>query len=243
MPTFGGYSPYPRRFGGGGKPRLQRIHESLNAQRGTAYDAQNSQTFVWVENMAIARAISAAWSTNQRLANQADPLRMTDHLARWEKILQIPVPPDATDADRRAEVFERLSRIGKASLHARIYFEASRVLGDFFAAVEYIDPSIAVVHVPDASYPWGTVVPGVPWYSTVAHVLIKVNQPAGYTLADFWAAVGRLAPVMDHLLPIEVTWDFYVCPSVGVHVNVPGGPSCAGFYLDEPDLDLEVFDV
>lgn len=239
---FGGYHPYPRRFGGG-RTRLETIHESINASRGTAYSKDRSSV-VWVENMAIARALAAAWSTNQRLANQTDPRRMTDMLGRWERILAIPVPASATEADRRAEVLARFERIGKASVHSRIYSECVRVLGSFFVAVEYIDIANANVVSPDASYPWGHQAPApYVWYSTVAHILIKMTQPAGYTDADFWAKAAAITPVMDDLLPVEVTWDWYRCPRVGAGIEVVGGPSCAGWYLDEPNLDILVFDV
>lgn len=242
MPGFGGYSPYPRRFGGGGKPRLQVIHEGLNAQRGTAY-SQDRESTVWLENHAIARAISAEWGTAQRLANQTDPYRMTDMLSRWERILAIPVPADATEAERRAEVAARMARAGKDVNHAHIYTELTRVLGDFFYAIEYIDIANAVVHVPDGTYPWGTVAAGAPWYSTVAHVLVRMQQPEGYTAAEYWERRGAAATILDAMLPVWVSYDLYREAVEGTSYDVSGGPSAAGFFLDEPNLDLLVFGV
>lgn len=87
---------------------------------------------------------------------------------------------------------------------------------------------------------WSMPNPRAPWMSTVAHVDVLVNPTAlpGYVNADgtvngkFWAAVNRMNPVLDLLLPADVTFDWYVYSSHGA----------MGFYLDEQNLDVEVFD-
>ena len=60
MPATGGLDPGPEQYGGGinntDAPLLQRVFESIAAQRGSAYD-QTLKTSVGVENLAIARAI------------------------------------------------------------------------------------------------------------------------------------------------------------------------------------------
>lgn len=241
---YGGYSPYPRRFGGG-RPRLRIIHDALNAARGTAIDASNPDTVAWVENMAHARAICFdGYGTNDRLALQWDPDRMTDMLPRWERILKIVPSPTATDAERRRVVKRRWQRfIEAAALHSQIVSRLQAELPDVFVAVEYISIDNAVVHVPDASYPWGTVVAGFPWYSTVAHVLVLLQKPEGYKESDFYAAASKLGPVLDPLLPAWCTWDWYRKPSAGPSISVDGGPSQGGIYLDnDANLDNNVFD-
>lgn len=241
---FGGFAPYPRRFGGG-KPRLQIVHESLNAQRGTALDASNPDTIVWLENHAIARALTFdGWGTNERLALQWDPRRTTDLLPRWEKIFAIAVPPRATEYERRTELVRRWRRFGDVANHAKLTAVLADRLGDFFVAVEYISPSKAVIHVPDGSYPWGTVVAGIPWYSTVAHVLVLLQKPPGATEADFYAAAALVGPALDPFLAAWDTFDWYRAPAAGAPITVPGGPSQAGFYLDNAsNLDNAVFDI
>lgn len=239
MPGFGGYSYFPRRCGGG-KPRVQTIHEGLNAQRGTAYSKEQTAV-VSLENHAVAREIDAAWGTAQRLANQSNPARMTDMLPRWERILTIPADPEATDPERRAEVEARLARIGQDVNHAHVYSEALRVLGDFFVAVEYISLSLAVITVPDGTYPFGSVVAGAPWSSTVAHVLVRMVIPSGHLDTEYWALLGKLRTTLDAILPVYVTFAGYRAPVVGTPINVAGGPSAGGWYLDEPNLDILVF--
>lgn len=240
---FGGYHPYPRRFAGG-KPQLQVIHESLNAQRGTAYDATNSETVVWVENMAIARAITFdGWGANARLANQRDPARMTDMLPRWERIFKIVPSPSASDAERRLAVQRRFERFGKTSNHARLTTVLSDELGDFFVAVEYISLANAVVNVASGSYPWGTPNPLVPWSSTTAHILVLLQKPAGASEGQFYEAAGKVALLLDPALPAWATFDWYRAPE-STPIDISGGPSMAGFYLDdEHNLDNNVFDV
>lgn len=241
---YGGYFPYPRRFGGG-KPTLQVVHESLNAARGSAVDASNSSTVAWVENMAYARAITFdGYGMNERVSLQWDPDRMTSFLPRWEKIFGIAVPSAATESERRVEVKKRRKRFAEAtSFHSRLVTRLSAELGSVFVAVEYIDVSNAVVHVPDPSYPFGTVADGVPWYSTVARILVLLQKPQSYSEADFYKAAGKVFPATDGLIPAWATIDWYRAPEGYPAVSVSGGPSQAGFYLDaEHNLDNSVFD-
>lgn len=243
MPAFGGYSPFPLRFGGG-VPRLKLIHESLNAQSGTAFDTTDRTKLVWLENMAIARGINACWSQNQRLANQAIPSRMTDMLSRWEAILDIVPPQGAEESERRAEVALRFARVGKAALYPRIYTLPSQELPGYFVAIEFIDLSIAHVTKPTGAYPWsGTISTAFPWTSTVAHVLVLLTTPTGGPEKEFYEMAGRCMDLLDAELPAWCTFDWYRAPEVGAPIAVSGGPSAAGWYLDERNLDNSVFDV
>lgn len=245
--SFGGYHPYPRRFGGGryeGKPLLEVVHQSLNAARGAAFDTDSDTSIAAVETMAWARALAYdGWELNARLGHQWDARRTTDMLPRWERIFKIRPRPDATERERRDELVLRWERFGGVSNHARLTTALSEVLGDYFVAVEYISLANAVVHAPDATYPWGTVVSGVPWYSTVAHILVRLQKPTGATEAQFYEAAGKVVTTLDPIISAFVTFDWYRAPDTGASVNVSGGPSAGGFYLDdEHNLDNNVFD-
>jgi hypothetical protein len=243
--TFGGLAPFPRRFGGG-KPRLQFILESLNAQRGTGYDVHPSSN-IYAENMALARAIDGGWAVNGRLANVLDGYR-TALIERWEKILGIPIVASDPDYVRRARIAERQARFGRQAIASTIISALQTAMGGAYVAVEFISIDNAVVHVPDATYPWGDVADGSPWYSTTAHVLIRTQKPAGWSEADFLSAVGNVHEILDPLVPAWVTYDWY--RQDGTPINVSGGPSAAGFYLADANnlstspqnLDYEVFD-
>jgi len=244
--SFGGHHPYPRRFGGG-RPRLRIIHDALNAARGTSLDASSSNTVAWVENMAYARAICFdGFGTNDRLSLQWDPDRMTGvMLERWEQVLKLTPAPTAPEATRREVVRKKWERFIHASaLHSRVLTLLTEALGEVFVAIEYIDIDNAVVHVPDPSYPWGTVADGAPWSSTVAHVLVLLEKPEGYSEGDFYEAAAKVHPLLDGLLPAWTTIDWYRGSEEHPWINVSGGPSRAGFYLDDPhNLDNEVFDI
>jgi hypothetical protein len=246
--SYGGYHPYPRRFGGqrhDGKPLLQVVHESLNAQRGAAFDTDDGTSVAAIENMAYARAITYdGWELNRRLGMQWDARRVTDTLPRWEAIFKIRPAPGASERERREVLASRWARFGGVTNHSRLVTELSTALGDYFVAVEYISLANAVVHVPDGTYPWGTVAPGVPWYSTVAHLLVRLQKPTGATEAQFYEAAGKVVTILDPIVSSFVTFDWYRAPEGYAAINVVGGPSAGGFYFDaEHNLDNNVFDV
>jgi hypothetical protein len=243
---YGGYHPYPRRFGGNkydGKPLVEVLHESLNAQRGAAFDNDSATSISSAETEAWARALAYdGWETNERMSLQWDPRRVTDMLPRWEQIFKIRPLPGSSEVSRRAELSRRWARFGFTSHHAYMETELQSRLGDFFVGIEYTSPSVATVISPDASYPWGVQVDGVPWSSTVGHILVRLQKPAGASEAAFYEAAGKVFPTLDPILNAFVTFDWYRTPLVPI--SVVGGPSAAGFYLDEdPNLDNSVFDV
>lgn len=247
---YGGFHPYPRRFGGNrysGKPLTEVVYESLSASRGDAYDTEDGTTIVAIENKAYARAlVYDGWEVNARLALQWDPWRITDMLPRWEKVFAIFVPPGASDYARRKEVAKRWGRFGQVSNHARMKTVLADELGAFFVDLEYISVANAVVHVPDNTYPWGTVVPGITWYSTVSHYLVRLQKPVGAIENEFYDAASKVTGILDPIANAFATFDWYRAPTDPGHapINVTGGPSAAGIYLDEDaNLDNHVFDV
>lgn len=239
---LGGFHPFPKRYGGG-RPLLKVLHDSLNAARGTAIDANDSTSIAWVENMAYARAIAIdGHGTTERLGNQRDPARMTDFIPRWEGIFKIVPSPTATDQERRAEIRVRFRRFLDASaIHYRVESALRTALGSYFSAIEYISYANAVIHVPDTSYPWGTVASGYPWTSTTAHMLVLLVKPDGASEGDFYTAAGKVPPILDALLPAWMTFNWYRRPTDAPPITVSGGPSQGGFYLDSlANLDNNV---
>lgn len=248
MPAYGGLSPYPRRCGGG-TPRLKIILESVQTSLGTAYSTDSS-ALIAARNNAIARMISAAWGTNERLGNIADPYRMHPSLIpRWERIMAI-VPPDgATESGRRDAINLRVVAIGKNPDRQRIYDESTDVLGAAFVDLYYIPNAYAVIHVPDTSYPFGSVVENPygtfgasnPWYSTTAHFLVLTAKPAAMTEGDYHDLLATWTRRMDPIVPTWATFDWYRAPETGAAIAVPDGPSMTGMYLDERNLNNSVF--
>lgn len=227
---------------GGGTPRVRLIFQALAAARGTALNASDPSTAASVETLAVARQISAAWDTNDRLALQWDARRMSPAmLTRWEKIYAITPDPADDLVTRRARLAKAQARVGRAAILTALSADLQEALGAVFIALEFISPDNAVITVPDVSYPFGLVVPGSPWSSTASSILVRVEQPAGYSAGDFYEAVGRIANVLEPAIPSWVTWHWYRAPEFGAPINVVGGPSAAGFYLDERNLNNSVF--
>lgn len=227
---------------GGGRPRARVIVDALNKGRGTGLDTENWSSTVYGENVVAARAISAAWSTNQRLANIWDSRRITGNvIARWEKIRAVSPNHGDSDAARRARLLAIEALAGINPTHAVLTSLLSAALGDVFVALEYISIANALILVPDGSYPFG-VVGSVPWASTVAHLLVRTQAPAGMTEGQFYEAAGAVVATLDPVVPAWVTIDWYRPGPISVGVS--GGPSAGGFYLDdEHNLDNEAFDV
>lgn len=240
MPFTGGFSCGPERYGGGeansSKPLLQIVFESLAAQRGSAYD-QTVSSIVGIELMAQARAITFdGYGTNQRLANQFNPQKMTADglLPRWERIFNVPPLPGDTEPVRRSRVAAAFARVGMANVHQAIVDALTAVMPALFSGtILYQGPNTATSIWPGAANNTTT----VPWYSTIDHISIQLSVPAAYqgvtggVNALWWAAVGAGNNALDVLLPAWITWSFFILSSHGT----------ACFYLDEPDLDLSVF--
>lgn len=239
MPKLGGYSPFPLRMGGG-RPRVEVLTNALAADRGDGFDGQNRETISYVIDHAAARALSAAWGTNQRLAQIWDPLRMGEaEVKRWERILALRPAPSDTLVARREVLAEVFARFGQSALQGDLEAQLVAACGDAFVAIEYTSYANAVIKVPDGTYPWGSV-GSVPWSSSVAHVLVRMQLPTGWTEGEFRAVRGEANKILENTLP---AWTTFFCYRPGeVSTPVAGGASAAGFYLDEArNLDNQVF--
>jgi hypothetical protein len=230
MPFYGGSNPFPRRYGGS-PTTLQRVVESVAGARGSAY-ATAANTPVGVENMAIARAITFdGYGANQRLANQFLPTKVTAQtgmLQRWERIFGLSPAPTDTEPVRRARLAAKWLTIGTNGGAQPIRDALTMALGPVFVGL--VNTSLAQAL---AYWPGGTPSTSMPWSSTVAHVLVQVQQPATYSSRQFFDAVAGIGPIMDTLLPAWATWDWFEKDSAG---NI-------GFLLDDAmNLDFEVFD-
>jgi len=240
---FGGLRSSPWRFGGG-QTQLEILLISLNNAMGTAYTTDQTSV-VYLRNLAMAKVIRQMLSSNQRLANQGDPNKLSTLLSRWEKIMALPINPDLSDTERRLRVSKLIARFGAVETYQYVTDTLTRELGPVFVSLEFIDVSLALIGVPDGSYPYGSVFPGNPWFSTVDHILIRLQKPAGYNEAQFYEAAGKVGLILDPILPVWNTFDWYRAPEPGPPIDMsPEGPTAAGFYLDqEHNLDNNILDV
>jgi hypothetical protein len=219
---------------------MQRLVESLESGRGSAY-AVDTTGSVYVENNAIARVIDRdMFGVGERLANQFIPATMTADglLPRWEFIFGItPLPTDTANV-RSARVASHWATIGVLNSLQPIQDAITAALGTVFVAILHIDPGMTgsvqywPAGVTTQTGTNGVPIPAPPWFTNSAHIAIQVTQPAGYTNAQFYAAVGLIQPIVELQLPAWATWSWFRNNSVGVK----------GFRLDDPhNLDNEAF--
>lgn len=240
MPFFGGLSSSPLRFGGG-TPALKIILESINAQMGSGYNTDHT-SIVYVRNLALAKGVRSAWSLNRRLANQGFPMRLTTLLERTERMYGLPIDPSLNNNQRRQRIEDIENRRGESADFQFVNDGMDRIMGPVFGALEFITLADAVVHSPDGTYPWGTVVEGYPWYSTLDHLLVYTIKPSGWNEGQYRKVVGDANAFLDAVLPAWMTWTVYHVAEGHAGTSVNGAPSHGGFFLDTPNaLDYNVF--
>jgi hypothetical protein len=232
VPETGGLVPGWQRSGGG-TPTLQRVIESFASQLGSSYDTTTG--IVGAQANAFARAICYdGWFLNERLANQWDALRMTDFVARWEKIYALTPSPTDSLTVRRQRIAVAQARTGYGNFQA-VNDALSALLGPLYVTIINTASGSASVFTP-AGWPVGSVDPTgqLDWYSTVAYLAIQVQQPSNWTDSDFYPALGAANVLLDGILPAWVTWSF-------IRRDVSGSTR-VGFWLDEgKNLDNEAF--
>lgn len=228
----GAYNPHPMQFGAQAQKIIEQFQQSLADAQGTALATENG-TVAWVENHAMARVLAEMANAAQRLANQWDPLKTTDFLSRWEKILGIVPAPEASQAERRMILALKFSLIGEPPTLQVVYDFLTDLLGDFFVGLIATPSSQA-----DGSVPGGVIIPGGvtlqdgDWRSSVAYIAIQTNKPAGIDDIIFYSAVAQIYQYLNYLLPGWATFDWFL-----------DGPNGPGFYLDEDNnLDNQRFD-
>lgn len=175
--TFGGFAPFPRRFGGGPR-RLEILTAALNYARGKAYDASTWSSTVSVEDRAIARAVNVGWETNDRAACQFDPNRMGEMLPRWERIFQAPPLSSDSPVQRRARIAFKWAAFTKSPVYQQIYDDLTTLMGSVF---------VGLVHTPSAS--GQAVYPGNNSASSVSG-FTGLSGGTGYGSPPTWTAIG-----------------------------------------------------
>jgi len=202
--------PYPRKFGGG-KSDTQIIFEGLAADRGTAYDATNPDTYVFAETLAYAKAIAGAWATNSRLGRLWDANRMPlVAVERWEKILSLVPKSTDTEPARRERIRLVMARFGQPAIYGMLRDQLESACGDAFVELEHVALADASIHVPDGTYGFGTVQSGRPWSSTVAHIKVQLQWPTGWTQGQVQESAKQVSLILDAELPAWCTYEWYI---------------------------------
>ncbi len=197
MPTFGGFTPFPLRFGGA-KSRVQILTNAYNDARGTAYDTSTTSP-VWVENNAIARATSDVWDVNELLGNQFQPRRMSSLLSRWEAIYGIVPTPGSSRSTRRAAVQEVFSRVGFVPTYQGVVDRLNALLSPVTFTLVHNAPADAgvIANWPGGYYVTsiGTTPPAVTMAGTVTtDTRVDIRVPTGGTRGTAVFSYALLSP-------------------------------------------------
>jgi hypothetical protein len=173
---IGGYGQIPFQVGQG-LPILQIEHEALLDAYAPGWSKQED-TAHYAETFAHARIITTIWMINERIKNQAIPMRMLEALPEWEKILKLRPKLSDDEITRRSRVAAKLRGIVGNTL-GDLSDVARAIFGSKF--VQLVTPSLINI----VTY-WPGVNPGPPgfeWMSTRA--LVGIQLTTGLSQEDF----------------------------------------------------------
>lgn len=224
-----GTNPYPIRFGGSKDSLYAVLLDSLQEAMGDGFSVDDD-AMIAAELVADSRALSDLFLTNQRLANQWDPDRMTDFLARWEAIYGLSPTPDMSDNQRRVQVKLKRQAIGRLNNNSSVYDLLVEVLGDAFVSLTPGNPSLQSSQIPGGLViPGGATLKDGAYSSHVAQIFVHVEKPDSMSALEFAEAKAQVGAILNSILPAWTNWTLYQNSSDGI----------ASFKLDEPNLDIE----
>lgn len=201
----------------GTTPYAATVYRELQAQRGSAY-SKDTGNLVHVENLALARTLSAVWfRLPERYRANALPHTSDERLEYWATVLGIPfsgVPRwrvrQLCAAHYRATLGPTLDNVTQA---------VSALLGDAFVQVS-TTVGTDLDNPPDPTK-WPGVNPGGDatalsdpavagqgsWFSTRCHLVVEMTQPSGMSDAEFINLRDvQLTGLLDRMLPAWATF-------------------------------------
>jgi hypothetical protein len=207
MAGFGSQNPFPRRFGGGLRPRTYEKRALARTFQRDGYDVSEG-TARAAEAYAYSNAIGSIWAVNARLSHAEVPLKMIETLPTWEEILRTRPSADDSDNARRAAVAAKLRGISGQATFDDIEDVCRALLGTAFEGLAKVEPSDIVSF-------WPGVNPGPPgfeWTSNRMALGIKVRQ-GSRARAEWDRLIQQLQDLLQTLLP---SWEvFHVGTSDG----------------------------
>lgn len=217
----------------GHAPYAEFILSELQSQRGTAY-TKEQDTFVDVENVALARFLSA---TGPRLAEKfranAVPGRSDERLAYWERFLAVPKRLGEPKWRTRQKLAAHYRLTDGPTVHS-VRTALEELLGDAFVDLTWAQGTDLAS--PPAQTFWPTINPGDSslslgggaWTSERCTLLVEVTQPAGMSDSEFLTLVNvDLFLMLNRLMPAWATFNWYLTDDSG-----------GGFFLDVSRLDF-----
>lgn len=231
MAGFGGFNPFPMKFGNAKTTTLQSIREDLATSYGTALETEKD-TPLGVEIEAESRVLWDLYCTAERFKYIRDPDRMSiEFLVRWENIYGIPKSDFDTIPQRRARLKAKMQFAHQPNTRGNIQSYLENTLGDVFVGFAFNNALSVQGYVPG-----GVAIPGgptlldgnlltaelSPYQSKVAHIAVLLQKPNGMTEVEFYEKAGYTYLALDGAVGFWNTYDW-----------VRDGENGAGFYLDE----------
>lgn len=222
---FGPYGSFPRQLGGG-KPVVETLHEDLLAGYGDAFSKERGG-YLWSLTYADACALWASWCTCYRVLSESNPATAHFLLDWWERFYRLSIY-GLNLTGRRRQLAEHEALQGAQQTFQDLEATLRRRLGDTFVEMHFVPYGLDNAHVPDGSYPWGTVSSATPWGSNCSHLVVKLddaapNVPAG----EFLERVGLMEGLLNARLNAWVTYGWH---------------TIEGFTLDQQNLNYAAFD-
>jgi hypothetical protein len=194
-----GQNPFPRRFGGGVRPRQAERVALQEQAKANGFDV-SADTVTAAECFAYGNAIGGIWELNERLRGAEIPARMLETLQTYETILRLRPRTSETDVARRQAVEASLRGLAGAA-RADVEAAISRLLGPQYDGVVTVALADEVVYWPGIN----PGPPGLEWSSNRCTLGVKVRRQ-GIGDADYERLIGRLRLLLQGYVPSWMTF-------------------------------------
>jgi hypothetical protein len=194
-------------------PYAAMILRDLQASRGTAY-TKLTGTFVHVENLALARFLSAVFYRKpEKFRRNMLPGTSAERLPYWRELLGVPSLPDEPARITRQKLAVHYRGSPGATIRV-LREECARVLGDAFVDV-YAPKGTSLEAAPADTY-WPGINPGPAdrdlgggaWLSSRSTVTVEYTQPTGMPEGELDRLINvDLFALLDRLLPGWANWE------------------------------------
>lgn len=217
--AFGLYGGFPLRFGGG-VSTLETEHLALLDQLEFAWDV-NEDSETYLEAYAHAKVLTTIWICNERLKNQALPLRMLENLPTWEEATSLrPTAKEMPQARRRRLAAKLRGLIGNTM--ADLEDIGAAIFGANFTELRLAESANHIIYWPGgAALSTGLSAPGPPGqeWSTNRVRLAAVVTKTGLSDSQYVDKAGHLVQALDATAPAWMTF----CVGVGSEFVVNQG--------------------
>lgn len=242
------------RTGDSSATATEAIWRDLNDAFGSALRPEED-TILGISNFVLARVLADWFDSVERFKNQSDPRHMTVSIGRWEKILGIVPPADASDEDRRQAIAAKFRMFNVAPTDQAVKDYLHALIPELILDIIRPKAADAIGAIPGGlSVIGGVSLPDGSFQSSVCYIAIRVHRPLNMTEQEYRAHVQTYIAPLSDFLPAHVLFKHgrYCYSPPGTITVAAGSASVVGtstvFEEDpsgavlSPGAELEVFD-